>query len=142
MLEKRKQVFNEQHIPTSRAELSKFIGWVNFCSPFILYTSLLMQLLSTENIFEMKQIHKDAITVILKQIKNAPNLYLIDKTQAIVIAVDSSYTGSGSVFYQINEGKKQILHFHSLTFSTIEKKGFGSLQKELLGIIRTLSPTT
>jgi len=37
------------------------------------------------------------------------------------------------------EGKKNIIHFHSLTFTQTEKKGLGSLQKELLGLIRTIS---
>ena len=87
----------------------------------------------------MEQIHKDAVNEILTQLRNAPHLYLVDKDHDIFIAVDSSYTGSGSVFYQIVNGQKHIIHFHSLTFSTIEKQGLGSLQKELLGIIRTLS---
>ena len=130
-------------MPSSRAELSKFIGCVNFCSPFIFglssYTSILTPLLSTTNAFHMGKIHRDAVTNILHQIKEAPNLYLVDKTKPIFIAIDSSYTGSGSVFYQINDDRKQIIHFHSLTFSNIEKQGLGSLQKELLGIIRTLS---
>ena len=87
----------------------------------------------------MKTIHENAIKEILDQIQNANPLHLIDKTKDIFIAIDSSYTGSGSVFYQIIEDRKHIVHFHSLTFSNIEKQGLGSLQKELLGIIRTLS---
>ena len=130
-------------MPTSRTELSKFIGCVKFCSPFIFglstYTSILTPLLSTTTLFKMEQIHKDAVNEILTQLRNAPHLYLVDKDHDIFIAIDSSYTGSGSVFYQVVGGQKHIIHFHSLTFSTIEKQGLGSLQKELLGIIRTLS---
>ena len=143
MLEKRRKVFHEQTMPQSRAELSKFIGCVNFCSPFIFglssLTSILTPLLSTNNKFEFTTIHENAVREILCQIQNASPLHLIDKTKDIFIAIDSSYTGSGSVFYQIMGNKKHIVHFHSLTFSNVEKQGLGSLQKELLGIIRTLS---
>ena len=143
MLDKRKEVFNSQAVPTTRAELSKFIGCVNFCSPFIFglstYTSILTPLLSTTTKFEMAQIHIDAVNDILAQLRQAPHLYLVDKDHDIYVAIDSSYTGSGSVFYQLINGRKHIIHFHSLTFTNMEKQGLGSLQKELLGIIRTLT---
>ena len=130
-------------MPTTRAELSKFIGCVNFCSPFIFglstYTSILTPLLSTTVKFEMAQIHIDAINDILEQLRQAPHLYLVDKDHDIYVAIDSSYTGSGSVFYQLIGERKHIIHFHSLTFTNMEKQGLGSLQKELLGIIRTLT---
>ena len=94
MLEKRKQVFNTQTMPTSRAELSKFIGCVNFCSPFIFglssYTSILTPLLSTANLFKMDKVHKDAVTGILRQIKEAPNLYLVDKTKPCLLYTSPS----------------------------------------------------
>jgi len=82
---------------------------------------------------------KQAVQEILTQIKSAPQLHLIDKDEPIYIAIDSSYTGSGSIFYQLINDRKNIIHYHSLTFTTMEKKGLGSLQKELLGLIRTLS---
>ena len=122
MLDKRKEVFNNQAVPTTRAELSKFIGCVNFCSPFIFglstYTSILTPLLSTTVKFEMAQIHVDAVNDILEQLRQAPHLYLVDKDHDIYVAIDSSYTGSGSVFYQLIDDRKHIIHFHSCLLYT------------------------
>ena len=136
-------MFETYSVPQTRAELGKFIGCVNFCSPFLFvlssYTSILTPLLSTAVPFNIQQIHKDAVHDILKLINKAPALHLIDKDEPIYIAVDSSYTGAGSVFYQMINDTKSIIHFHSLAFNPSEKQGLGSLQKELLGLIRTIS---
>ena len=126
MLDKRKEVFNNQAVPTTRAELSKFIGCVNFCSPFIFrlstYTGILTPLLSTTVKFEMAQIHVDAVNDILEQLRQAPHLYLVDKDHDIYVAIDSSYTGSGSVFYQLIDDRKHIIHF-TLLSQTWRNKG-------------------
>ena len=143
--EKRKALFKEVPVPKTKKEMMRFLGMANymasFCDSFILRAGPLFDSLKgrkKEFVLSPEQIK--AFEEVKEMIDNAPPLKIIDFSKPVIMEVDASYVGAGSVVYQEKTDEKgkvtrEVIRYGSKRFSIQQCLMYTSLEKESLAIM-------
>lgn len=120
--------------PSSKKELQRFLGMVNYMRSFIPnmaeVTELLRQLLRIDNEFLWFPIHTETVNKLKGILTRETVLHPFANEKKIIIQTDSSKSGVGCVLLQ--EGKPISYASRSLTDTEIN---YAQVEKEMLAII-------
>ena len=143
--ENRKALFKEVPVPKTKKEMMRFLGMANymgsFCDSFILRAGPLFDSLKgKKREYTLTPEQLTAFEEVKAMIDNAPALKIVDFSKPVVMEVDASYVGAGSVIYQtkIDETGKEIrevIRYGSKRFSVQQCLMYTSLEKESLAIL-------
>lgn len=124
--------------PQNKPTLLRFIGVVNYLSPFYPNLSSVIQPLRvlTQNAvrFSWSMAQEKAFNKAKQLISSAPVLAYYDLQKPVVLQTDASdNTDSGALLQPSNEGKLQPVAFTSLSMNHMEQR-YSQIQKECLAI--------
>ena len=124
--------------PTDVAGVRRFVGMLNFLSPFCENLSStirpLTELTKKGMVFSWAERQENAFKEAKKLITESPVLKYFDLDQSVVLQVDASKSGLGGVLMQPNdEGKLQPVSYTSCSLNKSEQN-YSQLEKECLAI--------
>jgi transposase InsO family protein len=136
-----KKIMNmeEWERPNTRKRVQRFCGIVNFFRRFVPKCSHLLQpIMSIREksfIWESKAEYEEAYQNIIQAlVKNVPFLYFPVPGIPIELETDASETALGAALFQVVNGEKRYISFHSRVLSHSEVR-YSMPKKELLSII-------
>lgn len=129
--------------PQNKAELLRFIGMVNFLSPFCANLSATIRpltALTKDNMSFLWSIsQQEAFRKAQDIIANTPVLQFYDLSKPITLQVDASDNGLGGVLMQPNiQGLLQPVAYTSCSLTETEKR-YSQIEKECLAICNAFS---
>lgn len=128
------KAINSMPEPTSKKDLQRYLGMINYLRSFIpnlaQKTEPLRQLLKNDVEFVWDNIHKKTVENLKQIITNTPVLAVFNENQKIVIQTDASKSGIGCVLLQ----NKKPVAFASRSLNETEKN-YAQVEKELLAIV-------
>ena len=143
--EKRKALFKDVPVPKTKKEMMRFLGMANymgsFCDSFILRAGPLFDSLKgKKRDYVLTPEQLIAFEEVKVMIDQAPGLRLVDFKKPIILEVDASHVGAGSVLYQISKDSqdreiREVIRYGSKRFSVQQCLMYTSLEKESLAIL-------
>lgn len=128
------QAITEMPIPKCQKDLQRFLGMINFLSPYIKNmsdeTQVLRKLLKKDIIWSWEQCHNIAFSRLKKLITEAPVLVHYDSSQPLILSVDASQSAVGCVLLQNN----RPIAYSSRTL-TDSQRNYAQIEKELFAIL-------
>ena len=127
--------------PRNKAALLRFLGMVNYLSPYCSNLSNIIRPLTAltqkDLPFSWTEIQGRAFNNAKQLIAAAPILQYYDLGKPVVLQVDASEEGLGGALLQPNaEGKLQLVTFTSNSLSSTEQR-YSQIEKECLAICNT-----
>ena len=124
--------------PRDKAAVLRFIGMVNYLSPFCKNLSTIIKplraLTQNDSAFIWSEVQQQAFDDAKKLIANSPTLMYFDVHRNVVLQVDASDNGLGGALLQPNsQGQLQPVAFTSCSLSATEQ-GYSQIEKECLAI--------
>ena len=124
--------------PHDKASLLRFIGMVNFLSPYCENLSAtirpLTELTKDGMVFMWSDSQQESFSKAKEIIANAPVLQYFNLEKPVTLQVDASECGLGGVLMQPNEGGKlQPIAYTSCSLTPTEKR-YSQIEKECLAI--------
>lgn len=129
----RTRAITEMKTPTSKSEVKRLLGMVNFVQKFAVMSSIttpLRQLIKQDVEFIWNEEHDQAFEEVKHLLTNAPVLSYFDPTKDTVLQCDASQTGLGACLLQ--EGHPVCYASRALT-QTEER--YAQIEKELLAVV-------
>ncbi|CAB4002182.1 Hypothetical predicted protein [Paramuricea clavata] len=129
--------------PRNKAAVLRFIGMVNYLSPFCEHLSATIQPLRnlTQNgvPFNWSQAQDDAFTKAKELISKSPTLAYYNLSKPVVIQADASDEGLGGALLQPDEqGRLKPVAFTSCSMSSTEQR-YSQIEKECLAICHSFN---
>ncbi len=129
--------------PRNNAAVLRFIGMVNYLSPFCEHPSATIQPLwnLTQNgvPFNWSQAQDDAFTKAKELISKSPTLAYYNLSKPVVIQADASDEGLGGALLQPDEqGRLKPVAFTSCSMSSTEQR-YSQIEKECLAICHSFN---
>ena len=129
---------SEMKAPSDVAGVRRFIGMINFLSPYCenLSTTIrpLTELTKAGMVFNWSQNHDKAFEDTKRIITEAPVLQYFDLEKPVVLQVDASKDGLGGALMQPNDdGRLQPISYTSCSLNKTEKN-YSQIEKECLAI--------
>ena len=124
--------------PHDKASLLRFIGMVNFLSPFCENLSSvirpLTELTKDDMVFMWSEVQNEAFLKAKNILTDAPVLQYFNLDKPVTLQVDASESGLGGTLMQLNDGGKlQPVAYTSSTMTKTEKC-YSQIEKECLAI--------
>lgn len=120
--------------PSTKVELQKILGMINYIRTFIPnlaeLSKPLRDLLKKDSIFSWTKAQEDCLERIKKLIKNSPHLSAFDDKNPIKLQCDASQFGLGACLLQ--NGKP--VAFYSRSLNDAEQR-YAQIEKEMLSIV-------
>jgi hypothetical protein len=146
----RKELIQSFPIPETRKSLQRFLGMANYFNRFIhnyaIIAAPLTSLTGTSSPFAWNDQAQQAFGELKQAIMDSPSLYFINYDLPLILQVDASVTGVGSILLNYSGSEHRIIQFLSHKFSpqaqrwsTYEQEGYAiywsilKLQHLLLG---------
>lgn len=131
------RAINEMLRPTSKSELQRYLGMVNYLGRFVpclsAKTKALRSLLEEKNEWQWQSEHEKEWRELNEILTTEPVLQFFDSTRRIKISSDASKDGLGAVLLQeFDEGWKPVAYASRVM--TQAEKMYAQIEKELLGI--------
>ena len=124
--------------PTSKTDLQKFLGMVNYLARFIPgysdATELLRSLLKKSSVWHWTELHASAWTQLKTMVTKSPVLLFYNPNNDITIAADSSKSALGAVLLQRDENDNVRPVAYASRALTITEQKYAQITKELLAI--------
>ena len=129
--------------PTDKAGVRRFIGMINFLSPYCENLSSIIrpltELTKQGMSFIWSEVQEKAFQDAKRLIIDAPVLQYFDLEKPVLLQVDASKAGLGGVLMQPNdEGRMQPVSYTSCSLNPTEK-GYPQIEKECLAICNAFS---
>ncbi|KAL0490195.1 hypothetical protein AKO1_006542 [Acrasis kona] len=129
--------------PNSRKGIQRLVGFINFFRRFLPHASELLHPIMSmkEKTFNWKDhphLEEAYQKIFDALITNVPFLHYPAPNVTLELETDASNTGIGGALYQIIDGEKRYLGFHSRVLSKSEKL-YSTPKKELLSIIQHIN---
>ena len=140
--EKTSAILN-MNAPHDRPSLLRFIGMINYLSPYCQNLSStirpLTELTKKEMLFDWSSTHQTAFNKAKTMIASAPVLRYFDPKKPVILQVDASEKGLGGTLLQQNEQQNlQPVAFTSCTLTDTERR-YSQIEKECLAICNAFS---
>lgn len=131
---KRIKAISEMTEPSSKIELQRYLGMVNYLRSFIpnmsQITQPLRELLKSKIEFQWNKNHSSVIAQLKNMLSQAPLLQSFDMAKKIIIQTDASKSGVGCVLLQ----NKKPVAYASRSLTSAEEN-YAQVEKELLAIL-------
>ena len=128
------QAIQDMPSPSSRKELERFLGMVNYLGKFIPnlsdVTAPLRDLLKQDIVWQWLPQHENALLNLKKLVTQAPVLAFYDANKPVLLSVDASQDGLGAVLIQ--DGRPVAYASRSLTDC---EKRYANIEKEMLAVV-------
>ena len=120
--------------PSSRKDLERFLGMINYLGKFIQnlsdITAPLRELLKQDNEWVWLEHHQRAVDELKNLITSAPVLAFYDVSQPVKVSVDASQEGLGAVLIQ----NERPVAYASRSLTDCEKR-YAQIEKEMLAVV-------
>jgi hypothetical protein len=120
--------------PSSRKDLERFLGMINYLGKFIPnlsdITAPLRELLKQDNEWVWLEQHQKAVDQLKNLITSAPVLAFYDVSKPIKVSVDASQEGIGAVLIQ----SERPVAYASRSLTECEKR-YAQIEKEMLAVV-------
>ena len=132
------KAIKEMPLPTSKVELQRFLGMINYLGKFLPNlaeeTSPLRLLLKKDNEFMMDEPQVDSVDRLKRLVTTAPVLGYFNSHLPTRIRTDSSSEGLGAMIEQSIDGNWFPVAYASRSLTSAEKN-YAQIEKETLSIV-------
>lgn len=128
-------------VPTSKKQLKKFLGVINYyrslIPAFAKLVNPLVQLTSPKSAFHWSDAHQQTFLQIQKIFFSAPFVILPDWSQRFHVNTDASVSAISGILMQKVKGKLMPISYFSKTLAESEKR-YPALKLELMAIVKSI----